>query len=179
MSPLPHVLRPLDQLAEPALVRKTGRDALDRAVRGLASVAVLVVDLDDFEGVNRSLGHEAGIGCSGSCERLEGSAGPENTVALLYGDEFAVLLEDVPNKSSAISVARRIGEALRDLVELDGSEVLINASIGLPSGAWIGGTKPRTSCATWMSPCTRLRGRAKHATGCSTRALIPPLRNVP
>jgi GGDEF domain-containing protein len=83
VSPLPHVLRPLDQLAEPALVRKTGRDALDRAVRGLASVAVLVVDLDDFEGVNRSLGHEAGNRLLRVLRTTRRFRGPENTVALL------------------------------------------------------------------------------------------------
>jgi diguanylate cyclase (GGDEF)-like protein len=122
---------------------KLAEHDLDRAVRGPVSVAVLVVDLDDFEGTNHNLGREAGIGCSRSCERLDAFAGPENTVALLYGDEFAVLLADVPNKSATISVARRIGEALRDPVELDGGEVLISANIGLPAGAQIGGTKPR------------------------------------
>jgi len=110
---------------------RAGR-ALDRAAKESRSVAVLVVDLDDFEEVNHGLGHEAGdrllvvVG-----ERLAASARPTGSAARLCGDEFAVLLEDVPDANSAISATERIEEALKAPVELNGSEVVVSASVGL------------------------------------------------
>ncbi len=110
--------------------------ALGQAARKTRSIAVLLVDLDDFEEINHGLGYEAGdqlLSIVG--KRLEASVSPGDTVARLCGDEFAVLLEDVPDKNSAISTAKRIGEALRDSIELDGSEVLVSASIGVTVGS--------------------------------------------
>jgi diguanylate cyclase (GGDEF)-like protein len=106
--------------------------ALTDADRDSRSVALLLVDLDDFEEINHTLGHEAGdrlltkVG-----ERLAESVQPGDCAARLCGDEFAVLLADVSDRSSAASAAQRIGEALRAPIEVDGSEVLVSASIGI------------------------------------------------
>src|SRR3712207_7721069 len=43
----------------------------------------------------------------------------------------AVLLEDVPDQSSAASAAERIGEALKAPIEVNGCEVLVSASVGV------------------------------------------------
>jgi diguanylate cyclase (GGDEF)-like protein len=102
---------------------------LSEAARESRPIAVLLVDLDDFEEINHTLGHEAGdqlLAIVG--ERLEESGG---FAARLCGDEFAVLLGDIPDKSSAASAAKRIGEALKAPIEVDGSEVLTSASIGV------------------------------------------------
>ena len=108
------------------------RKALGRAVKESRPVAVLVVDLDDFEEVNHGLGHEAGdrlLAVVG--ERLAASARPTGSAARLCGDEFAVLLEDVPDANSAISATERIEEALKVPIELNGSEVVVSASVGI------------------------------------------------
>lgn len=109
--------------------------ALVRAARESRSVAVLVVDLDDFEEVNHGLGHEAGdrlltvVG-----RRLEESVSPiGGTVARLCGDEFAVLLEDVPGRVPA-AAAKRIEKVLKVPVELGAGEVLVSASVGVAVG---------------------------------------------
>jgi diguanylate cyclase (GGDEF)-like protein len=110
-------------------------DALDRAARRSRSIAVLVVDLDDFEEINHSLGHEAGdqlLAAAG--ERIEASVRPGGAVARLCSDEFAVLLEDVTDQRSAVYAAKRIGEEVRTPTEVDGSEVLVSASIGVAIG---------------------------------------------
>lgn len=126
---------PLTDMPNRSLFVERAEQALARVVSGSNSVAVLIVDLDDFEGINHSFGHEAGdrllrvIG-----QRLEESAGPKSTVTRLSGDEFAVLLEDVTDKDAAVSTARRLGEALRAPVGLGESEVSVSASVGIAVG---------------------------------------------
>jgi diguanylate cyclase (GGDEF)-like protein len=110
--------------------RTLGQDA-----RESRSIAVLLVDLDDFEEINHGLGHEAGdrlLAVVG--ERLEASMRPGGSVARLCGDEFAILLGGVTDKDSAASEAKRIGEVLRAPIKLDESEVLLSASIGVAVG---------------------------------------------
>ena len=83
-------------------------DALDRAARRSRSVAVLVVDLDDFEEINHSLGHQAGdrlLVVAG--ERLEAAVRPGGSVARLCSDEFAVLLEDVTDQHDSTTTGSR------------------------------------------------------------------------
>lgn len=109
--------------------------ALLRAARKSGLVAVLLVDLDNFEEINHSLGHEAGDRLLATVgERLEALVGSKDTVARLCGDEFAILLEEVPDKSSTVSVAKRIGETLRAPIGLDSGEVLVSASVGAAIG---------------------------------------------
>jgi GGDEF domain-containing protein len=84
--------------------------ALTDAARESRSIAVLLVDLDDFEEINHTLGHEAGdrlLAVVGV--RLGESVRPAGFVARLCGYEFAILLGDIPEKSSAASAAERIG----------------------------------------------------------------------
>jgi predicted signal transduction protein with EAL and GGDEF domain len=64
---------PLTNLPNRSKFMEHVREALERSARRSRSIAVLVVDLDDFEEINHSLGHEAGdrlLAVAG--ERLEG-----------------------------------------------------------------------------------------------------------
>jgi diguanylate cyclase (GGDEF)-like protein len=126
---------PLTGLPNRSSFLEHAESALGQATRESSSVAVLLVDLDDFEEVNHGLGEEGGdqllmiVG-----ERLEASVRPGGFVARLCGDEFAVLLEDVTDRSSAVSAAKRIEETLGAPIELNGSEVLVSASVGVAIG---------------------------------------------
>ena len=126
---------PLTGLPNRALFAERAEDALLRTVRNPGSVAVLVVDLDDFEEINHGLGYEAGDQLLARVgERLGARVRLGGTVARLGGDEFAVLLEDVPDKNAAISAAKGIEEALGKPVELEGRGISISASIGIAVG---------------------------------------------
>ncbi len=94
--------------------------------------AVLFLDLDRFKDVNDNLGHFAGDELLRAvARRLEVCIRPEDTVARLSGDEFAILLESINETSDAGRVAERIEEALSFPINLAGAEVTTSASVGI------------------------------------------------
>jgi diguanylate cyclase (GGDEF)-like protein len=94
--------------------------------------AVLFLDLDRFKEVNDNLGHFAGDELLRAvARRLEACIRPEDTVARLSGDEFAILLESITESSDAGRVAERIEEALSFPINLGGAEVTTSASMGI------------------------------------------------
>ena len=100
-----------------------------------AEVAVLFLDLDDFKGVNDTLGHGAGDTLlRGVGVRLRDSLSPSYTVARLGGDEFAVLIEEVAGPASAVDAAERIVATLQKPFEIEGREVFVSASVGIALG---------------------------------------------
>ncbi len=102
-----------------------------RRPKNAGSVALLLVDLDDFKAVNDGLGHPAGdellvaVG-----ERLRECVRPGDTVARLGGDEFALLLVDVEAELVATS-AQRMLEVLQLPVSVADIDVTVPASIGV------------------------------------------------
>lgn len=163
-----------------SFVDAAGR-ALDRAAEDSRSVAVLVVDLDDFEQVNHGLGHEAGdrlLAVAG--ERLAAFAQTGGSAARLCGDEFAVLLEDVRDVNSAIRATERVGEALKVPVELNGGEVLVSASVGIAIAGpgEEGGPEDLLRMADVAMHAAKREGKARHKVfdpGASTTTSGRPL----
>jgi diguanylate cyclase (GGDEF)-like protein/PAS domain S-box-containing protein len=97
---------------------------LARARRGDGQAAVLFVDLDDFKIVNDSLGHESGDRLlTQVAERLRSCMRPGDTVARLFGDEFAVLLESSTAGDEGQMVAARVLEKLQAPFDLDGRDL--------------------------------------------------------
>jgi diguanylate cyclase (GGDEF)-like protein len=101
--------------------------------------AVLFLDLDRFKVVNDGLGHHVGddmlVAVAG---RLRASVRETDTVARFGGDEFAVLLDAIPDLDFAIRATERIQAAISAPVSLSGYEVFTSATIGiaLSSGAY-------------------------------------------
>lgn len=108
---------------------------LARAVRTDGLAAVLFADLDDFKAVNDSLGHDAGDRLLQIvAERLQRTLRTGDTVARMGGDEFTVVLGDVPDEATAAQVAARLQEAVQQPTELAGRQLLPRVSIGLACG---------------------------------------------
>ncbi|HEX6381220.1 MAG TPA: EAL domain-containing protein [Acidimicrobiia bacterium] len=106
--------------------------ALAHARRNDLPVAVMVVDLDRFKGVNDSLGHAAGDELlRQTALRMRASVREEDTVARLGGDEFALLLPHLTGVDGAIAVARRLLAAFADPIEIAGQTVTVSPSIGI------------------------------------------------
>ncbi len=94
--------------------------------------AVLFLDLDRFKAVNDSLGH--GLGDALLIEiahRLTRCTRPQDTLARIGGDEFALIIDGADDLVTAVNIAERIIEALRTPVRLSGQDVYPSCSIGL------------------------------------------------
>ncbi|HYM49038.1 MAG TPA: PAS domain S-box protein [Candidatus Limnocylindrales bacterium] len=106
-------------------------EALEAAAANHTSVALLVMDLDQFKEVNDTFGHHAG-------DRLLEQVGPRLTahlndpsvVARLGGDEFAVLLPGA-DAAEAIELASTVLEELDRPFEVEGQQLDVAASIGV------------------------------------------------
>jgi len=106
--------------------------ALARTKRSVCKTAVLFIDLDTFKGVNDTLGHDAGDDLLRQvAARLTAAVRESDTVARQGGDEFLVLLHDVPDVSRALGAGQRILDALRRSYLVKGRDVFTSASIGL------------------------------------------------
>ena len=105
--------------------------ALARVRRGQASIAVMLLDLDDFKPVNDRYGHAAGDAVLREVAgRLRGCVRDTDTVARLGGDEFGVLLES-PLPDSVPAVAERIVAAVRAPCVVEGAHVSVGVSVGV------------------------------------------------
>lgn len=96
------------------------------------SVAVAFCDIDDFKGINDSLGHAAGDEVLTTLtHRMSESIRRSDSLARLGGDEILAVCVDVGN----LETAKRIGEALRrsadEVVSTSHGEVRTSVSVGI------------------------------------------------
>jgi diguanylate cyclase (GGDEF)-like protein/PAS domain S-box-containing protein len=110
--------------------------ALRRMGRHRRSVAVLFLDLDRFKVVNDSLGHGAGDELLRTlAARLQATVRPGDTVARFGGDEFVVVCEEVTDIDHARAVARRVTAVLDEPFVVQGSQLVVTASVGIAVAA--------------------------------------------
>lgn len=108
--------------------------ALARARRGGGAVALMFVDLDGFKEVNDELGHAAGDRLlSRVAARLRSVLRDSDMLARQGGDEFLVLLADLPADAAAgvESVGGKLLDALCEPFDLAGRKLRAGASIGV------------------------------------------------
>jgi diguanylate cyclase (GGDEF)-like protein len=123
----------LTGLPNRSLLRDRLEQALAKARRRKAQVAVVFVDLDRFKNINDSLGHHVGDDVLRAiARRLQRCIREENTVARLSGDEFIIVLEDFEGMDSVRSMARRLLMEISEPIDMeDGSDIKLTSSIGI------------------------------------------------
>jgi len=106
--------------------------ALSHARRHGHSLAILMLDLDNFKKVNDTYGHFVGDQLLKEAgQRLVAAIRSTDTVARFGGDEFVLLLPEIQSEAAAAQIAQRILEVIRSPFEINQIPLLITVSIGL------------------------------------------------
>ncbi|MBN1172158.1 MAG: EAL domain-containing protein [Micromonosporaceae bacterium] len=122
----------LTGLANRALFRDRVIHAMERGRRSAGTIALLVIDLDDFKLTNDAVGQKPGDTILVTiAERLHGFIRPSDTLARLGGDEFALLVEDRIDEISAVALGERLLDAIRPPIRVGARDISMTASIGV------------------------------------------------
>jgi diguanylate cyclase (GGDEF)-like protein/PAS domain S-box-containing protein len=121
----------LTDLPNRVLFREQIEGELQRANRG-EQFALLYIDIDEFKGINDSLGHHVGDELLKAIAiRLRGCMRETDLVARLGGDEFAVIRTAVGSAAEVEEFVTRIHEAIRQPYQCLGHQLSTDASIGI------------------------------------------------
>ena len=108
-------------------------DEFRRAQRYDNPLALVLVDLDQFRGINESFGHLVGDGVLRAVAQcLVAAVRETDTVARTGGDEFACILPQT-HLAGALTVAERIRRDVAALRTGPTADVLLTASVGVGS----------------------------------------------
>ena len=90
------------------------RQAMAAADRKSEHCVVLLLDVDEFKGINDTVGHHVGDALLKKIgKRLRMSLHAEDTIARLGGDEFAVILQGMATETQEVAIrARNVAERL-------------------------------------------------------------------
>jgi diguanylate cyclase (GGDEF)-like protein/PAS domain S-box-containing protein len=123
---------PLTGLANRALFEDRLVQAHARVVRQEGLGAVLLLDLDDFKGVNDTYGHLIGDQLLvGIARRFELVTRSTDTLSRFGGDEFLYLAEGLTSEEEAEEVAHRLLDVLAEPFSFGGLRLEQHASVGI------------------------------------------------
>ena len=105
---------------------------IERLTDTQGSIAVFVVDLDNFKYINDTLGHDAGDALLvEAAARLSAKSPKFSTVARLGGDEFAIIVPETKGRPDVFAIAENLLEAMQQPVEYGGRVLNTQVSIGV------------------------------------------------
>ncbi len=123
---------PLTGLANRTLFYDRMHMAFNSAKRGGKMVAVIILDLDNFKGINDNKGHKVGDEVLKSISgRLSKMVRASDTVARYGGDEFTLIIPSLSSEENALIVAQKIVKAFNKPFHLDNGDTTVTASIGV------------------------------------------------
>jgi diguanylate cyclase (GGDEF)-like protein/PAS domain S-box-containing protein len=116
--------------------RRMLRDRLEQEIkktrRDDQQLAILFIDLDHFKEVNDTLGHDSGdLLLVEAARRIQACVRESDTVARMGGDEFTVILSELPTISHLEGVLQKLLQAMGEVFQLGEEQVFVSASIGI------------------------------------------------
>lgn len=125
-------------------------------------VGMLFLDLDNFEQINRELGHAVGdqfLAAAADCLK-KAIDGFDAFVARLGGDEFGVLLSPEHEPAHALACAQNLVGAFQTALKAAACERLVTISVGIAQGP-----KPSESIDAWIQGAEHAMYAAKAGGG--------------
>jgi diguanylate cyclase (GGDEF)-like protein/PAS domain S-box-containing protein len=93
---------------------------------------ILFIDIDKFKSVNSSFGLVVGDSLLLTvARRLQRHLGPQDTLARVAGDQFAILIVGEQDPRNLASLAERVRRSLRSPIKIAGQDIVLTASTGI------------------------------------------------
>jgi diguanylate cyclase (GGDEF)-like protein/PAS domain S-box-containing protein len=103
-----------------------------KSKRADLSLALLLVDLDEFKEVNDTLGHDVGdLLLMEAARRIKACVRDSDTVARLGGDEFMIILSELNATNEADDIVEKIIASLAEEFPIGEEVIHISGSIGI------------------------------------------------
>ena len=129
--------------------------SITKSQRDLSLFALLHIDLDAFKLVNDSFGHEIGdLVLAKVAQRLRMRYRQSDTLARIAGDEFALILDRIQDRSDALNAAHSILDTLKDPIAVNGRSIQVTASVGIsifPDAHDFGQLLQQADCAMYAA----------------------------
>lgn len=94
--------------------------------------AILFLDLNNFKKINDAYGHVVGdCVLSEVAKRLKNGLRMSDLIFRFGGDEFVVLIEDLPEKNSIFLIGNKIRELIKKPMTLNGLQLHLDCCIGI------------------------------------------------
>lgn len=94
--------------------------------------SVLFIDVDRFKKINDTLGHHHGdIVLMEVSNRLKSCVRKTDLVSRIGGDEFTILLENIPEKNISELIAKKILHEIRKPIKASDNSMYVSVSIGI------------------------------------------------
>ncbi|MFA5898670.1 MAG: EAL domain-containing protein [Hyphomicrobium sp.] len=94
--------------------------------------SIIFIDIDKFKSVNVSFGLVVGDSLLLTvARRLQSNLGPQDTLARVGGDQFAILLVSEQSPQDLAGLTERARRSLRAPIKIAGQEIVLTGSIGI------------------------------------------------
>jgi diguanylate cyclase (GGDEF)-like protein/PAS domain S-box-containing protein len=105
---------------------------LEKARRARKRLAMLILDLDRFKYINDTLGHDAGDTLLKEVAgRIQKRLRASDTLSRTGGDEFNLLLTEIPRANDIINIAQKVVGSFSRPFVINEHEFVISTSIGI------------------------------------------------
>lgn len=122
----------LTTLPNRTLICERLQQALARARQSGRLVAIMLIDIDQFKRINDSLSHASGdVILRVLARRLREVLGEAGSLARQGGDEFIVLLPEVPLVQDIVQVADQLLACFDEAIPVQDHDLRVTASIGI------------------------------------------------